>query len=264
MSQVLFRRLFFCLLGLVMVAPLAVVLGVSVNEKRSLTFPPQGFNMGWYSELFLDPAWFGALLNSLTIALISAAVSVAIALPLAWFSWRYRLWWVKVFVALGLLPFLLPPVISALGFLSFCTQTGLYGQSWTVVVSHGVFLVSLPLVSISLGFASLDSALPEAAATMGADDWKILRTVLLPLVRPYIISGFAFAFVVSLNEYIISYMTIGAVLETLPMKIFNSLRYGYTPVIAAASVFFVVVTVGILSLVARFSDLPKLLGAPAR
>ena len=261
MSQTLLRRIFFSLLATVMVAPLVVVLGVSVNAKRALTFPPQGFNLSWYLDLFRIPDWSNALFNSAVTALLSASFAVLIAFPLAWFNWRYRLGIVKFVVAVGLMPFLLPPVITAMGFLSFWTQSGLYGQYWTVVISHGIFLVSLPLVSLSLGFGSLEPSLPEAAATMGADSRVILRTVVFPLVRPYLISGFAFAFVVSLNEYLVAYMTVGPVLETLPMKIFNSLRYGYTPVMASASIFFVFVTVVIFSIVARFGDLPKLLGA---
>ncbi|PYB69859.1 MULTISPECIES: ABC transporter permease [Rhizobium] len=264
MSQVLLRRVFFSVLAIVMAAPFIVVLGVSVNAKKSLTFPPQGFNLGWYLDLFRTPDWSAALFNSSLIALLSAAFAVMIAFPLAWFNWRYRMGIVKVIIAVGLMPFLLPPVITAMGFLSFWTQSGFYGQSWTVVISHGIFLVSLPLVSLTLGFSSLEASLPEAAATMGADNRTILTTIVLPLVRPYLISGFAFAFVVSLNEYLVAYMTVGAVIETLPMKIFNSLRYGYTPVMASASVFFVFVTVVIFSLVARFSDLPKLLGAHSK
>ena len=89
----------------------------------------------------------------------------------------------------------------------------------------------------------------------------MLRTVVLPLILPYLISGFAFAFVLSLNEYIIAYMTVGFTMETLPIKIFNALRYGYTPIMASVSVFFVLLAAIIFGLIARFGDLPKLLGA---
>ena len=133
---------------------------------------------------------------------------------------------------LGLAPFILPPVITALGFLSFWATIGFYGQPWTAVISHAIFFVTLPLVTLSLGFASIDRSLVEAAATMGADDRTVLRTVVLPLIRPYLVSGYAFAFVLSLNEYIVAYMTVGFTIETLPIKIFNALRYGYTPTMA--------------------------------
>jgi putative spermidine/putrescine transport system permease protein len=78
---------------------------------------------------------------------------------------------------------------------------------------------------------------------------------------PYLISGYAFAFVLSLNEYIIAYMIAGFTVETLPIKIFNSLRYGYTPIMAVVSVLFLLISVAILALVARVSDLTRLMGA---
>ena len=96
---------------------------------------------------------------------------------------------------------------------------------------------------------------------MGANERTVLRTVVLPLILPHLISGYAFAFVLSLNEYIVAYMTVGFTMETLPIKIFNALRYGYTPTMASVSVFFVSIAGLVFALVARFSDLRKLLGA---
>src|SRR3546814_8108794 len=96
---------------------------------------------------------------------------------------------------------------------------------------------------------------------MGANDRTVFRTVVVPLILPYLVSGYAFAFVLSLNEYIIAYMTVGFTLETLPIKIFNALRYGYTPTIAAVSVFFVAIAAAVFGLIARYGDLPRLLGA---
>ena len=119
----------------------------------------------------------------------------------------------------------------------------------------------MPLVTISLGFESIDRQLIEASQVMGADDRTVFRTVILPLVRPYLVSGYAFAFVLSLNEYIVAYMVAGFTVETLPIKIFNSLRYGYTPVMASVAVVFVLVAILVFGAIARFGDLPKLLGA---
>ena len=166
-----------------------------------------------------------------------------------------------MFQLLGVAPFTLPPVITALGFLTFWATSGLYGQAWTAVIAHAIFFVTLPLVTLTLGFSSIDRSLTEAAATMGADDRTVFRTVILPLILPYVVSGYAFAFVLSLNEYIVAYMTIGFVRETLPIKVFNALRYGYTPTMAAVSVLFVAVTAAVFGLIARFGDLPRLMGA---
>ncbi|RCS25073.1 ABC transporter permease [Phyllobacterium salinisoli] len=260
MNRIL-QRLYFTLIGIFLAAPLVVVAGVSVNERQSLTFPPKGFSVSWYGEIFSNPEWRNALFASVTLAALSAALAVAIALPLAWFAWRRIAPWTNVFQVLGIAPFTLPPVITALGLLTFWATTGFYGQPWTAVISHAIFFVTLPLVTLSLGFSSIDRSLVEAASTMGADDRTVFMTVIVPLILPYIVSGYAFAFVLSLNEYIVAYMTVGFTFETLPIKIFNALRYGYTPTMASVSVLFVAVSAAIFGLVAWFGDLPKLLGA---
>lgn len=261
MSAATLRRIVFLLVALFLAGPLIVVAGVSVNEKQSLIFPPEGFSFTWYGQIFTDPGWRSALVNSLTLAAASAALAVIIAMPLAWFLWRRIVPWARIFQLLGVAPFILPPVITALGFLTFWATVGAYGQPWTAAISHAIFFVTLPLVTLSLGFSSIDRSLVEAASTMGADDRTVLRTVVLPLILPYVISGYAFAFVLSLNEYIVAYMTVGFTMETLPIKIFNALRYGYTPTMAAVSIFFVAVAAIVFGLIARFGDLPRLLGA---
>lgn len=264
MSRV-FARLFMAALAVFLAAPIVVVAGVSINEKQNLTFPPQGFSLAWYGEIFSDPEWLRALIASVVLALTSAALAVLIALPLAWFLWRWKAPWARVFQLLGVAPFMLPPVITALGFLTFWATTGFYGEPWTAVIAHAIFFVTLPLVTLSLGFSSIDPSYVEAASTLGADDRTVFRTVVMPMILPYVVSGFAFAAVLSLNEYIVAYMTIGFVMETLPIKIFNALRYGYTPTMAAVSILFVVSSSVVYGLVARFGDLPRLMGAmPAK
>jgi putative spermidine/putrescine transport system permease protein len=255
------RNLFMALVVIFLAAPLVVVAGVSLNAERQLLFPPKGFSLAWYAELFSQADWLNALSNSLIIATLSALLAVSIAFPLAYFLWRYRVGYARVLYVLGVAPFMMPPVITALGFLIFWVSVGLYGHMIATVISHAIFFVTLPLVTITLGLAAIDRQILEAAATIGADDRTLFRTIILPLVRPYLISGYAFAFVLSLNEYIVAYMVAGFTVETLPIKIFNSLRYGYTPVMAVVAVMFVVVAILVLGLIARFGDLPKLLGA---
>ncbi len=244
-----------------LMAPLVVVTGVSLNSAQSLRFPPQDLSLRWYGALFQQADWLGPLRNSVLIAALASLLAVAVALPLALHVWARGGWLGRALYTLGVAPFMLPPVITALGFLVFWVSLGMYGQFSATVISHAVFLVTLPLVTISLGLQAIDPALIEAARVMGATRGKVLRTVVLPLVLPYMISGYAFAFVLSLNEYIIAYMVAGFTVETLPIKIFNSLRYGYTPIMGVVSVLFVVIAVVVFCLIGRFGNLPRLLGA---
>ena len=104
----------------------------------------------------------------------------------------------------------------------------------------------------------------EAATTLGAAPRQRFRTVTFPLLLPSVVTGFVAAFVLSLNEYIIAFMVAGFSVETLPIKIFNSLRYGFTPTIAAVSVVFTLLSVVALGILARFGGLERLLGADLR
>jgi putative spermidine/putrescine transport system permease protein len=257
------RNLFLTLVLVFLIAPIVVVGGVSLNAKKSLYFPPQGLSLAWYVELFTESEWLVPVENSLVIATLSSLAALSIALPLAYFLWRYRVFYARALFMLGISPFILPPVITALGFLAFWATVGLYGQMIATVVSHAIFFVTLPLVTISLGFESIDREIVEAAETMGADARTVFRTVIFPMVRSYMVSGYAFCFVLSLNEYIVAYMVAGFTVETLPIKIFNALRYGYTPVMAAVTVFFVALAALIFGLIGRFGDLPRLMGALA-
>jgi putative spermidine/putrescine transport system permease protein len=242
-------------------APLLVVLMASLNRDRYLDFPVEEYSTGWYTDLVTDSQWRSAVDNSLLIGLASATLAVVVALPLAYAVHTYRPRLAPALLGLGVLPFMLPPVISAVGMLVFWNRVGHVGRIENVIVAHGVFFSTVPLITITLGLQAIDPAVGEAATTLGADPRQRFRTVTLPLLLPSIVTGFVAAFVLSLNEYIIAFMVAGFSVETLPIKIFNSLRYGFTPTIAAVSVVFTLLSVVALAILARLGGLARLLGA---
>ena len=257
----LLQNTYLLIFAIYLLGPIFVITAVSFNAKKFLAFPPKGFSFRWYGEIFLASDWFGALISSLMIAAASALLSVAIALPVAYAVWKSGLRYAKALFSLGVAPFILPPIIVALALLLFFATVGMHGWTINVIIGHAIFLLALPLVTISLGLESVERSLIEASQTMGADSATVFRTVVFPIAAPFAFAGFAFCFVLSLNEYIIALMTVGFTVETLPIKIFNALRYGYTPVIASIAVLFLVINVVVFSLIARFSNLSRILGA---
>ncbi len=256
------NRLVLWIVGLGMIAPFLIVAGISVGASKTIAFPPDELSLSWYKVLFTDPDWLKAIGISLLVAVLAALISVVIALAVNYVLWRLKSRFAKLTFALALGPFLLPPIILALGASLFWAEIGWYGRIEATIISHGIFLVTLPLVIISRGFANLTDDVIEAAQMMGASPWRLFTTVVLPLITPYLLTGFALVAIISVNEYLIANMISGFVVETLPIKIFNNVRYGYSPVVASASMLFVAITVGILVLVARTTDLLALLGAP--
>jgi len=244
-----------------LIAPLFVVAVVSFNENRYMDFPPEGFSLHWYAQLWEDISWRESWTTSLVVAAASAALAVLIATPLACLLRAYHVRLAPVLYSLGILPFMLPPVISALGALVFWNSMHHSGRIENIVISHAIFFSTLPLVTVSLAMEAMDPSLPEAAQTLGASQRTTFRTITLPLLVPSMITGYAAAFVLSLNEYIIAFMVSRFSVVTLPIKVVNDLRYGFTPTIAAVAVVFIAIATTVFTLFALYGNLLKFLGA---
>ncbi len=227
-------------------APLGIIIAVSVTPEQFLTFPPGGFSMQWYVEFFTDSSWLIALINSLGIAGAAALLSTTIGGTLAFALDRYGYRWSAILGTFGVLPILVPPVIVGVAFLVFFLELGFAGTRAGIIVAHGIFYAPFPFILISQGLDELDRTYEEAAMNLGASPIKTIRTITYPLLRANVISGALFAFILSLNEYIIAWLLSLFLVDTIPIRIFNSLRYGYSPTIAAASVVFIALTVVVM------------------
>ncbi len=252
---------FLALAALFLAAPLAVVSGVSFNGSARMSFPPQNPGLRWYGVFFDDPAWVGSVEWSLLIAAAAAVLATTLALPLCYAAWRHGSRLAQGLNMAAVVPFTLPAVVMAILFLVFWSGLRHVGHPENTVMAHAVVFVAAPLVTIGLGLRSVDPALLEVARTMGAREGDLFRTVVLPIILPYVVCGLVFVFILSLNEYIIAYMCAGFSVETLPIKVFNNLRMGFQPTMCVGAVLFMLVGVAGFGLIAALGDLPKLLGA---
>jgi putative spermidine/putrescine transport system permease protein len=254
------KWIFLTLLAIFLAAPLIVVTGVSFNDTPRMSFPPPHPSVVWYGTFFGDSSWMSALTLSAVIASLAAVTAISIAFPVAYSVWKYGSRLAQSLEALARVSFLLPSIVLSIVFLVFWTWIGHVGRIEDTIISHAVVFVTMPLATIGMGFRSVDRALIDAARTMGARDEEVLLTVLKPIVLPYIVCGFVFVFISSLNEYVIAYMVAGFEVETLPIKVFNSLRMGFQPTMCVGAVLFMLLGIAAFSLVALIGDLPKLLG----
>ncbi|MEO1548994.1 MAG: ABC transporter permease [Pseudomonadota bacterium] len=261
MSRVL-SYAFMALCAVVVALPILVVSAAALNGGRSMLFPPQDPTLARFVDFFVtEPVWRGALINSVIIAFGSATLAVLVAWPLAYGLWKTNSRASKILTGLGALPFALPPIVFGVGLGFLWSFGGGLGQIWSAVVSHAALFLALPLVTISIGLHAIDRMHLDAAATMGATERVTFRTIILPQTLPYTASGFFFALVLSFNEFIVTFFVSSSAYSTVTLQIFNSLRNGFTPTMAVAAITFIVVSLLCFSLVARFGDLPRLMGA---
>ncbi|MBR9843511.1 MAG: ABC transporter permease [Rhodobacteraceae bacterium] len=259
-------RLFLALSAIMVALPIIVVCGAALNSGRTMFFPPKDPTFARFHEFFVtETVWVKALSNSILIAFASAALAVLIAWPLAYWLWSRGSRASAILAGLGSMPFALPPIVFGVGLSFLWTFLGALGAIWAGVVSHAALFLALPIVTISIGLQSIDRAHLDAAATMGATPAVTFRTVILPQTIPYTVSGFFFALVLSFNEFIVMFFVSASSYSTVTLQIFNSLRNGYTPTMAVAAITFIAVSLAVFSAVARWGDLPRLMGAePAK
>lgn len=261
--RALLRSVFLWMIAAFLLIPFAIVAGVSLNPARQIAFPPKSLSGVWFVEMVTDRGWQVAIWNSFSIAFIAAVLATAVALLAAYALWRRDTWLSRSVFSLGLGPYMVPPIILALGASIFWAEVGLYGSRWATAISHGILFVTLPLVIISRGFSALNRDVVDSSSISGASPRQTFFRVILPIIAPYIITSFVIVAIISVNEYLISSFISGFTVETLPIKIFNNVRYGYSPLLAAAAVGFAALTVGALVLVSFFTDLVELFGGSA-
>lgn len=255
-------HLYMAFCALFIALPIVVVCGAALNGGRTMLFPPQDPTLSRFGEFFVgDPVWTNALINSVIVALGASTLAVLLAWPIAYLLWSTASPLAKILAGLGSLPFAVPPIVFGVGLGFFWAFLGGLGAVWAGVVSHAVLLMALPLVTISIGLQSIDRSHLDAAATMGATEATTFKTVVLPQTVPYTISGFFFVLVLSFNEFIVIFFVSASSYATVTLQIFNSLRNGYTPTMAVAAITFIVVSAVVFSAIARWGDLPRLMGA---
>ena len=230
----------------ILYAPLIVVTIYSFNGSTSIT-TWGGFSWRWYADVFTGPdapRFKAAAWNSLTIALIAAttATAIAVAASLAMIrGGRFR--GKSTTFALINLPLMVPEIVIAVATLIFFSTIGLTTGYLTILIAHITFCIPFAYLPIAARLQGIEDTYEQAARDLYATRWQAFRLILWPLMMPGIISGYLLAFIISLDDFIITNFVKGAGMETLPTAIFGSVKQGIKPNIMAISTMMLVVSV---------------------
>ena len=242
----------FCFLILAyLVLPVIFVIPTAFTESFRITFPPQGFSLKWFHKFFTNSLWINAFKNSLIIAVSTCVISIGLAIPTA-LAFRKRFRGKFTLRLLVLMPWFVPEILIGIGLLMFVPKIGLYGNYLSVIIAHTLWGLPISFLIISTGLNSVDPALEEAAQTMGSSGLRVFFEITAPLIKNALISAVLFCFVLSFNEFVMSYFLCTPDIMTLPINIWSLLRTGFSPIVAASSTVVIVITLAELVLIARF------------
>ncbi|OCP25193.1 spermidine/putrescine ABC transporter permease PotC [Ensifer sp. LC54] len=215
-------------------APIVFLAAYSFNDGRSVS-RWSGFSLRWYTTVFSNENIQTAALNSVIIAVIAATVATLLALGAATATANRRATGGEAAYVVLTFPLMVPEIVTAVASLVFFVAIGISLGFVTILMAHIVFCIPFAYLPIKARLEGLDPSLPAAAADLYASPAQAFTRITLPLLVPGLLSGWLLAFIISLDDFIITALVAGPGATTLPLHIYGMLRLGMTPEVNAIS-----------------------------
>jgi spermidine/putrescine transport system permease protein len=244
----------FAFVLLLLYLPLLVMAIFSFNDSTGQSFPFSGFTLRWYQEAANNPALLAALTRSALVSGLTVAIGTVVGTAFALALARNLVFSSTLAQSLFSLPVALPGIILGISFAIAFRFLDVGSSLFKVVVGHLTFVTPVVTLMVLNRLRTMDCNLEYAALDLGSSQAQLLRHITLPLIRPAIIAGAILGFTLSFDEVLVT-LFLSASDPTLPIYIWNQLRFGFTPEINA--VFTLIAGVSITAIVIAFSRLNR-------
>ena len=241
---------------LFLVVPIVTILPIALSSGDYISYPLPGLSLRWLKQIALNPGWREALVNSIFIALSSAALATLLgtlsAVGLVQTSPRRA----RLLRGLMMLPVAIPSVVLGRDLCFSLAPAGLLSTYAGLVLAHAVISFPLVMVVVGASLATTDLIVIRAAQSLGAGWRMILLNVLVPMLYPAILAGFILAFLNSFDEVIVTMFIAGPEQNTVPRVLFANLRDRLDPSVVAVTVLMLLLSAGLgglLQLLSRFT-----------
>jgi putative spermidine/putrescine transport system permease protein len=231
---------------LFILAPLLVTVAISFETSPFVAFPPRGFTLNWYAQVLVDPEFQRSLLFSTLLALGATTGALSLGVPAAFALTRHQFPGRSAAEAALLSPLIFPVLITGVALLQMFATLNANNTPLNMLIAH--VLVTMPYVVRTVAGSLLlaDTALEDAARTLGASRWTVFRRITVPQIAPGLAAGALFAFMVSFDNFPISLWLADAQHNPIPILIFQRVASVFNPSIAAISTLMIVFSMGIV------------------
>lgn len=252
------KTLYLVLILAFLYVPILALMILSFNESKSMAVWG-GFSTKWYEEMFSNTLIMEAVWNTFTIALISAAVATVIGTAACIGIQAMRRKTENAIMALNNIPLLNADIVTGISLMMTFLVFGISLNYGTVLLSHITFSLPYVILSVMPKFKQLTGNTYEAALDLGATPWQAFYKVIIPEIKPGIMSGFLLSFTMSVDDFVITHFTRGAGINTISTMIYSQVKVGIRPTLFALStiIFVVVLIVLVASNMAGNSTNPK-------
>lgn len=220
---------------LFLLAPIMVTIPMAFGPTNALTFPPASFSFDLFAFFFHSPDWLNSLFESLKVALFAMGGAMLAGVPAGYWLARHDFLGKRLIAGVIMSPLIVPGIVTSLGLFLYFSYLKIDGTTLSLALGHVMITLPYVIVMIIAGVHKLDRNIEFGAELMGAGPIRMFLTVVVPQLVPSLVSAALFAFLMSFDEVIISWFLAGPNTVTLPVKMYNALRWEVSPVIAAVS-----------------------------
>ena len=200
--------------------PILYIIIFSFNDSRSLT-KFGGFSLRWYEKMFADSTMMEAVLYTVIIAVISTVVATVVGTITAIGLSKSRKVVQKMVERINDLPVMNPDIVTAISLLMFFSVLTVKKGFGTLLIAHIMFCIPYVMLSVTPKLRSLDPNLIDAAMDLGATPFQALAKVIVPQIKPGIVSGALIAFTMSFDDFVISYFTTGNGVNNISILVYT-------------------------------------------
>ena len=194
-----------------------------------------GFTFRWYIELFQDRDILLALYTTLTIAILSSIIATVIGVFAAIGIFGYKKWSFSVVKNISYIPVVNADIVTGVSLMLLFVFLGINQGFFTLLLAHRTFNIPYVIFSVLPKLYQMDMHIYEAALDLGANPLKAIMKVVIPEIKPGIVTGFLLAFTLSIDDFVISFFTSGSGVTNLSIEIYSMARRGINPKINALS-----------------------------
>lgn len=233
-----FLPLISVLIYLFLYIPIFVLIVFSFNNLAS-TSAWGGFSLRWYSEVFNSVDILNAVKNSLIVAACATFLSLSMGVLFVFYSSKSFLSRLLVLFYANLAA---PEIVLAVGLLTFFSFFSIPLGLCSLIAGHTLIGLGYVIPLVQTRFEDLDYRYTEASLDLGATPGQTFMRVILPLLLPAVMAAGILVFIISLDDFVLSFFTSGGSTQTLPIYIFSVIRSGATPVVNAVSTVLLVIS----------------------
>ena len=230
-----------------LLAPVIIVFPMSLGSSSFLSFPPTNLSFKWYAAFWGRSQWMASVWNSLGVAAIAVTLSVVLGTAAALGLDRMPRRLARVAETFFVLPMIVPAIILGVGLYYVFAPLGMVSSRWALGLGHTVLAAPFVVITVGAALRRFDRSQEQAAFSLGASWFTMLRRVLLPGIAPGIIAGGVFAFITSFDDVVLSLFLTNVRSRTLPKLMYEGVSQEIDPTITAVAAMLVLLTAIILA-----------------